>query len=145
MVLGSSPVAVTSPSDFAPASSKEFLDIQANIECGFTLKRVRDMTRTYSPEFNTLAPNVFNVRLAQANLVTKTDFDNSVSSRNNKIAANKTKNESIEYELKKLKTFDPSYFIGKSHFEEDGTQNYLVFQPLNEYFKIIASIHYVSS
>ena len=27
---------------------KEFLDIQATIECGFTLKRVRDMTRTYS-------------------------------------------------------------------------------------------------
>ena len=48
MVLGLSPVAVTSPSDFAPASSKEFLDIQATIECGFTLKRVRDMTRTYS-------------------------------------------------------------------------------------------------
>ena len=41
-------VAVTSPSDFAPASSKEFLDIQATIECGFTLKRVRDMRRTYS-------------------------------------------------------------------------------------------------
>ena len=50
MVLGSSPVAVTSASDFAPASSKEFLDIQATIECGFTLKRVRDMTRTYSQE-----------------------------------------------------------------------------------------------
>ena len=48
MVLGSSPVAVTSPSDFAPVSSKEFLDIRATIECGFTLKRVRDMTRTYS-------------------------------------------------------------------------------------------------
>ena len=29
--------------------NKEFLDIQATIECGFTLKRVRDMTRTYSP------------------------------------------------------------------------------------------------
>ena len=38
MVLGSSPVAVTSPSDFAPASRKEFLDIQTTIECGFTLK-----------------------------------------------------------------------------------------------------------
>ena len=48
VVLGSSPVAVTSPSDFTPASSKEFLDIQAIAECGFTLKRVRDMTRTYS-------------------------------------------------------------------------------------------------
>ena len=29
-------------------------------------------------------------------------------------------------ELKKLKTFDSSYFIGKSHFKEDSTQNYLV-------------------
>ena len=48
MVLGSSPVTVTSPSDFAPASTKEFLDIQAIIECGFTLKRVRGMTRTYN-------------------------------------------------------------------------------------------------
>ena len=30
------------------ASSKEFLDIQATIECVFTLKRVHDMIRTYS-------------------------------------------------------------------------------------------------
>ena len=34
--------------DFAPASSKEFLDIHGTAECGFTLKRVRDMTTTYS-------------------------------------------------------------------------------------------------
>ena len=32
-----------------PVSSKEFLDIQATIECEFTLKRVRDMIRTYKP------------------------------------------------------------------------------------------------
>ena len=32
----------------APASSKGFLDIQAPIECRFTLKRVREMIRTYS-------------------------------------------------------------------------------------------------
>ena len=38
-----------------------------------------------------------------------------------------------------------SYFIGKSHFEEDGTQNYLVFHSLNKYFKVIASTDYVSS
>ena len=69
----------------------------------------------------------------------KTDFANTVSSFNNKIAANKTKNESFENELKKLKTFDSSYFIGKSHFEEDGTQNYLVFKPINRYFKIRAN------
>ena len=33
-------------------------------------------------------------------------------------------------ELNKLKTFHSSYFVGKSHFEEDCTQNYLVFQPI---------------
>ena len=33
---------------FRFSTSKEFLDIQATIECGFTLKRVGDMTRTYS-------------------------------------------------------------------------------------------------
>ena len=46
--MGSSPVAVTYTSDFAPASSTEFLDIHAAIECGFTLKRIRGMIRTYS-------------------------------------------------------------------------------------------------
>ena len=46
--------------------------------------------------------------------------------------------------MKKLKTFDSSYFIGKSHFEEDGTQNYLVFQPINRYFKVIANTGYIS-
>ena len=34
-----------------------------------------------------------------------------------------------------------SYFIGKSHFWEDGTQNYLVFQPLNKYFKLNSIIN----
>ena len=48
MVLVSSPVAVTSRSDFAPASRKEFLDIQATIEYGFTLKRLLEITITYS-------------------------------------------------------------------------------------------------
>ena len=39
--------------------------------------------------------------------------------------------------LKKLKTLDLSYFIGKSYFEDDGAQNYLVFQPIRRYVKII--------
>ena len=30
-------------------------------------------------------------------------------------------------------------------FEEDGTQNYLVFQPINKYFKVITNTDYVSS
>ena len=46
---------------------------------------------------------------------------------------------------KRLKIFDSSYFRGKSHFEEDVTQNYLVFQPINRYFKVITTTDYVSS
>ena len=59
--------------------------------------------------------------------------------------ANKTKNLLVESKLEKLKTFGSSYFIGKIHFEEDGTQNYSVFQPINKYFKVIANTDYVSS
>ena len=51
----------------------------------------------------------------------------------------------VENELNKFKTFDLSYFIGKSHFEEDRVQNYLVFQPISKYFKVITNIDYVSS
>ena len=91
-----------------------------------------------TPEFNTLAADVFNARLAKANLITKTDFDAKLSSLNKKITANKSNHLVVENEMKKLKTFDSTYIIGKSHFEEDGAQNYLVFQPMYRYFKIIA-------
>ena len=57
-----------------------------------------------SSEFNVLAADVFNSRLAQANLITKTDFDTKLSSLNRKITANKSKNLLVENELKKLKT-----------------------------------------
>ena len=69
-------------------------------------------------------------------MITKTDFDAKLSSLNKKITQNKTKHLLAENELKKLKTFDSSYFIGKSHFEEDDMQNCLAFQPINRYFKI---------
>ena len=94
---------------------------------------------------NRLATNVFNVKLAQANLITKTNFDAKLSSLNRKITQNKSKNLLVENELNKLKKFGSSYFIGNSHFAEDSTQNYLVFQPINKYFKLITNTDYVSS
>ena len=45
--------------------------------------------------------------------------------------------------MNKLKTFDFGYFIGKSHFEEDSTQNYLVFQPMYRYFKAFSITQYI--
>ena len=37
-----------------------------------------------TPEFNTMAANVFNARLAQANVITKTNFDAKLSGINKK-------------------------------------------------------------
>ena len=87
-------------------------------------------------EFNKLASDVFHARLAQANLITKTNFDTKLSSLNRKTTQNKSKHLIVQNELNKLITFDSSYLIGKSHFGEDGTQNHLVFQPMNKYLTV---------
>ena len=84
------------------------------------------------------------MRLPQANFITKTDFDAKLLSLNRKVTEKRTKYLLVENELNKVKTFDSSYFIGKSHFEEDGTQNYLVFQPVSKYFKVITNTDYSS-
>ena len=77
-----------------------------------------------------------------SDLVKKTDFnakitevEGNLSSINKKITTNKTKHLLVENELKKLEKFDAAYFRGKNYFEEDGTQNYLVFQPVYKYFE----------
>ena len=58
-----------------------------------------------TPEFNTLTAIIFNARLAQENVIIKTDFDAKLSSLNRKITANKTKHLIVENELKELKIF----------------------------------------
>ena len=72
-------------------------------------------------------------------MITKTDFDAKLSRFNRKITKNKSKHLLVENELNKLKTFDSGYFIGKSHFGERGTQNYLVFQPMYRHFRLITN------
>ena len=44
--------------------------------------------------------SVFNARLAQAIVITKTDFDAKLSGRNKKITSNKTKHLLVENDLK---------------------------------------------
>ena len=81
----------------------------------------------------------FNARLVQVNLVTKTDFDSKISSLNRKIVSNKTKDIAIANEL--------GYFRGKNQFDEDGTQNYYIFQPISKYLKVayVNDINYILS
>ena len=57
-------------------------------------------------EFIKFTEEVYDVRLARGNLVTKTDFDSKLISLNEKINSNKTKNVLVENEFKKLQTFD---------------------------------------
>ena len=68
-----------------------------------------------------MAARVFTGRLSRVNLVTKTDFDTKLQDINKRITSNTTRHLLVQNELKKLKTFDLSYFKGKGHFEEDGT------------------------
>ena len=104
-------------------------------------------------ELNTLATNVVNTKIAQANLVTKTNFDNEVSSLDSKIVANKTENESIENKLatRAKKPFSKadldilSFLVTINQFDsEDGTQAYLRFQPMHRYFKRIANTKHIA-
>ena len=90
-------------------------------------------------EFNKLASDAVNARIAQANLVKKTDFDNKLSDLNRKIVSNKTKDISIAKEL--------SYFHGKNYFDEDGNQNYYIFQPIFKYLKVtyVNHVNYILS
>ena len=69
-------------------------------------------------------------------MIAKTDFDSKFLSLNRKITKNKTDHLLVENEFKKLQTFDWRNFIGKNYFQEDGAQNYLVFQPIIRYFKV---------
>ena len=95
------------------------------------------MTYITTPEFNIFAARVFNARLAQPYLVTKTDFDTKMQKLNKKNNSNTTKHLLVEAELKKkLKKIDAVYFRGKNYFDGVGTQNYLVFQPVYKYFEM---------
>ena len=49
-----------------------------------------------TPEFNKLTAEKFAARLAQANLVTKIDFDDKLKTLNKKINSNKTKHLIVE-------------------------------------------------
>ena len=74
--------------------------------------------------------------MAQANLITKKDFDSRLQNINQRITSNETKHILVENELRKVENFDVAYYRGKNFFEGDDTQNYLVFQPVYKYFKI---------
>ena len=55
-----------------------------------------------TPQVNTLTADVSNARLVEANIITKTDFDATLSSLNRKITSNKSKHLLVENEINQL-------------------------------------------
>ena len=87
-------------------------------------------------------------------LIKKSDYDTKIAEIENKFVTNTgfdsklaQANVIIELEknIKKLQTSDLSYFRGKNYFDEEGTQNYLVFLPISRYFRLIGNTKYISS
>ena len=84
-----------------------------------------------TPEFSILAARLFNARLAQADLITKTDFGVRLQNLDKKINPNKKKHLLVETEFKKLEKLDVAYFRGKNYFDDDDTQ------PVFKYFRMV--------
>ena len=74
---------------------------------------------------------------AQTYLIRKPEFDFKLKGISDRVTKNKTNHLLDENGIKKLQKVDAVYFRGKSHFEEDGTQNYLFLQPIYRYFRRI--------
>ena len=56
-----------------------------------------------------------------------------------KLLQTKENMQLLKIKLKKLDIFDSIYFRDKSHFEDDGNQNCLVFQTAYRYFKTVTN------
>ena len=73
-------------------------------------------------------------RYKKKELVDKSDISGFIDNSNldKKIAtpAEKTELKSNQNKITKSEAFDSSYFRDESHYEDDGTQNYLLFQPV---------------
>ena len=91
-------------------------------------------------DFNTKVTEIEDKIPNVSSLVKKTDFDTKLKKISDRVAKNKAKHLLVENELKKQQKFVAAYFRGKSHSEEDGTENYLVFQPIYRYFRRIIGV-----
>ena len=70
------------------------------------------MTNILLLQVNAVAINAVNSKIAQAYLITKTNFDNEVSSLDSNIAANKSKMSLLKMNYENLKIFSKESVLG---------------------------------
>ena len=94
-----------------------------------------------TPEFNKLTADTFATRLKQANLVTKTDFDDKLTSYNRRTTSNKTKHLEVQKKVNSLITNDYKFFLDRNYFTVNaGSQNTFVYQPTLDTLDLIKAL-----
>ena len=96
-----------------------------------------------SSDYNQFKGEIRDANIKEKGLVGKFDISwfKNKSNLDKKITtlAIKVELEAEEDKITRLKVFAFRCFRGKSHFEDDETQNYLALQPVYNYFKAIAN------
>ena len=94
--------------------------------------KITEIESTYitTADYNKFTNEFVDNSIKSKKLVIKTDFDAKLQDVSKRITSNKSKHLLAENELKKSQKIDSSYFRNRNRFEEDGVQNYLVFQPM---------------
>ena len=107
--------------------------------------KISDIKSKYitTADFNKFTKDVVGNKIKGEGLVNKCDITGFINNADldKYVAKLATKSElkAEQEKILKLQALDSSYFRGKSHFEDDGTQNYLVLQPMYRYFKKIGN------
>ena len=101
-------------------------------------------------DYNKFTKEIIDVKIKEKTLLHKSDISKLVKmfDLNTKLVTLATKVEyninnksrkAVKDKIVKLQAFDSNYSCRKSHFEDDATQSYLVFQSVSRYFKTVAN------
>ena len=95
-----------------------------------------DIERKYyfTPDYNKVTHDILYAKIKEKRLVDKSflaGFTNNTDlNKNYTTLATKGEQKAEQDKIANLQEFNSSCFCGKSYFEDDGTQSYLLFQPV---------------
>ena len=80
-------------------------------------------------DFNKFTSNALDATITKKKLINESDLDRKIKEEITTLAT-KAELKAEQDKMVKLQTYDLSLFIGQGYFINDGSQNYLVFQPI---------------
>ena len=98
--------------------------------------------------YNKIKKEILDPKIKEKRLVAKSDISNLVKKSDlitkPTVLATKAELKVEQDKIIKLHAFSLNYFHGKSRFKDDGTQNYLNFQPVLRYFQTFVNSDNIS-